>query len=64
MLAKAYGVSLDDILNVREGATISFKNFYVDNKVSEARCAKIKSLIKQKIDNPYKMIIDKHQKIL
>ena len=56
LLAKAYGVSLDDILNVREGSTISFKNFYVDNKVSEARCAKIKSLIKQKIDNYFDLL--------
>ena len=56
LLAKAYGVSLDDLLNVKDSALISFKNFYVENRVSEARSAKIKALIEQKVNNYFDLL--------
>lgn len=56
LLAKAYNTTLDELLNVKEGANIKFVNFQVESKVSTVKAEKIKALIKKKVDNYFELL--------
>lgn len=56
LLANIYNTTLDELLNVKSGVNIKFNNFQVDNRVSDVKADKIKSLIQKKVDNYFDLL--------
>lgn len=56
LLAKCYGVSIDELLNVSDNVEIKFNNFYLDKRVSDVKKENIKSIIQQRVDNYFDLL--------
>ncbi len=54
--AKAYEVTIEDILNVEETITLKFANFKVNDKTPEIKKLKIKDLITSKVDAYFNLL--------